>query len=39
MLAMQAAYYQFWWRPRRAELARKVALSLEEKTRIAPRRQ
>ena len=36
MLAMLAAYYWFWWRPRRAELARKIAASLAEKTRIAP---
>ena len=36
MLVMQSAYYQFYWRPRRAELARKVALSLAEKTRIGP---
>jgi putative MATE family efflux protein len=36
MLLMQAAYYWFSWRPRRAELAQKVALSLAEKTRIEP---
>ncbi|HEY4317457.1 MAG TPA: MATE family efflux transporter [Herbaspirillum sp.] len=36
MLAMQAAYYWLSWRPRRVELARKIALSLAEKTRIGP---
>jgi putative MATE family efflux protein len=31
MLIMQASYYRFSWRPRSAELARKVALSLAAK--------
>jgi putative MATE family efflux protein len=36
MLIMQATYYWFYWRPRRTELAKKVALSLVEKTRVGP---
>jgi putative MATE family efflux protein len=38
MLVMQATYYCLWWRPRRAELARKVAQSLAEKISPEPAR-